>query len=176
MRILASFPSALLTLCILNGLITTETCANDKITIDGTARMSEISTELEKAYQNQHPNLTIVSNFSGTGGGFHSFYRQEIDINRAARKINPRELEKLATLNISFLELPIARSKDQNETLYFYVLRDSLQKEAIREFLTFVVSKDAQTLITKHGQSLASDQLKKSRELLEQRLKPFRPE
>lgn len=173
MRIVASFPITLFSFCLLNGFLTAETWANDKIAIDGTAHMSDLSVALEKAFQNQHPNLTFVSNYSGSGGGFKHFQRQEIDINRAARKINKREAEILATLNIAFLGLPIARSQDQTETLYFYVRQDSLQKEAIRELLTFVVSEKAQTLITTHGQLLPSKELEKSRLLLQQRLKAF---
>lgn len=171
MRIVASFPITLFSFCLLNGFLTAETWANDKIAIDGTAHMSEISVALEKAFQNQNPNLTFVSNYSGSGGGFKKFQRQEIDINRAARKINKREAESLATLNISFLELPIARSQDQTETLYFYVLSDSFNVDHVREFLKFVYSQEGQKLVARHGQTLSQKEITQQRNTLAQLLK-----
>jgi ABC-type phosphate transport system substrate-binding protein len=165
--------SKLFVVCLLIASTVSETRADERINIDGTVHMYEISEALLKTFQEANPNLTVVTASSGSGGGFKIFSRGETDITRSARRIKMTEKKDLLAAKIQYLELPIADSRQKDETLYLYINLESLQKKTVRDFLKFCQSKHGQEIIAAKGSMLPKEVLNQSRMLLQQNLKPF---
>lgn len=92
--------SKLFVVCLLIASTVSETRADERINIDGTVHMYEISEALLKTFQEANPNLTVVTASSGSGGGFKIFSRGETDITRSARRIKMTEKKDLLAAKI----------------------------------------------------------------------------
>lgn len=79
-----------------------------RIQIDGSSTVLPISTAAAREFKNQHPDVNLVVERSGTGGGFKKFCVGETDINNASRPIAPEELESCKQNGIEYIELTVA--------------------------------------------------------------------
>ncbi|HAC65884.1 MAG TPA: protein sphX [Cyanothece sp. UBA12306] len=83
------------------------------VKIDGSSTVFPITEAILESYQSQPAwkqlkNLTIESDFSGTGGGFKKFCAGETDINAASRPISTKEMAACNQSKVRYIELPIA--------------------------------------------------------------------
>ncbi len=78
------------------------------IRIDGSSTVAPISSAVSEIFEDQHPDVHLQVNTSGTGGGFERFGRGETDINDASRPIKPKEQQLCRDAGIDFVELKVA--------------------------------------------------------------------
>lgn len=81
-----------------------------KVKIDGSSTVFPISEAVFEEYaetQNQ-PDVKVIVNSSGTGGGFKKFCAGETDINDASRPIKEKEIKKAEEAKIKYVELKVA--------------------------------------------------------------------
>lgn len=79
------------------------------IKIDGSSTVYPITEALAEEFQlAQKGAVKITAAFSGTGGGFKKFCRNEIEVTGASRPISQSELENCRKTKVKFYELPIA--------------------------------------------------------------------
>ena len=75
------------------------------ITIDGSSTVFPIANILAEDFADSHPDIRVVANKSGTGGGLQKLARGEIDIATASRRVEPREAQAVRG---GVVEIPIA--------------------------------------------------------------------
>jgi phosphate transport system substrate-binding protein len=79
------------------------------IKIDGSSTVYPITEAMAEEFQAQQKGaVKITAAFSGTGGGFKKFCRNEIEVTGASRPISQSEVEICRKANVKFYELPIA--------------------------------------------------------------------
>jgi len=79
------------------------------IKIDGSSTVYPITEAMAEEFQAaQKGAVKITAAFSGTGGGFKKFCRNEIEVTGASRPISQSEVESCRKANIKFYELPVA--------------------------------------------------------------------
>lgn len=79
------------------------------IKIDGSSTVYPITEAMAEEFQAaQKGAVKITAAFSGTGGGFKKFCRNEIEVTGASRPISQSEVESCRKANIKFFELPVA--------------------------------------------------------------------
>lgn len=79
------------------------------IKIDGSSTVYPITEAMAEEFQAQQKGaVKITAAFSGTGGGFKKFCRNEIEVSGASRPISQSEVENCRKANIKFYELPVA--------------------------------------------------------------------
>lgn len=79
------------------------------IKIDGSSTVYPITEAMAEEFQaSQKGAVKITAAFSGTGGGFKKFCRNEIEVTGASRPISQSEVENCRTAGIKFYELPVA--------------------------------------------------------------------
>lgn len=79
------------------------------IKIDGSSTVYPITEAMAEEFQTaQKGAVKITAAFSGTGGGFKKFCRNEIEVSGASRPISQSEVEACKKANIKFYELPVA--------------------------------------------------------------------
>lgn len=78
------------------------------IRIDGSSTVAPISSAVAEVFEDDHPEVRLRVNTSGTGGGFDRFGRGETDINDASRPIKPEEERLCRDARIDFVELKVA--------------------------------------------------------------------
>ena len=61
------------------------------VTIDGSSTVFPIANILAEDFAESHPDVRVVANKSGTGGGLQKLARGEIDVATASRPVEPRE-------------------------------------------------------------------------------------
>src|SRR4051794_31822193 len=61
------------------------------IDIDGSSTVFQISQAAREAYDREHPEVTVVVDNHGTGGGFNNYLKGEVDIVDASRPAKPDE-------------------------------------------------------------------------------------
>lgn len=79
------------------------------IKIDGSSTVYPITEAMAEEFQiSQKGAVKITAAFSGTGGGFKKFCRNEIEVTGASRPISQSEVENCRKTNVKFYELPVA--------------------------------------------------------------------
>lgn len=78
------------------------------VRLDGSSTVKPLTDAMAQGFHQRQPNVTIASEFSGTGGGFKKFCAGETDVNAASRPINTAESAQCKAHNIAFFELPVA--------------------------------------------------------------------
>jgi phosphate transport system substrate-binding protein len=79
------------------------------IKIDGSSTMFPLTSAAVKAFAKPHPAVQISVAVSGTGGGFRTFCRGEVEIQDASRPISGAERMACEESDVSFIELPVAQ-------------------------------------------------------------------
>jgi phosphate transport system substrate-binding protein len=79
-----------------------------EIAIDGSSTVFPVSSAVAEEFQKLHPDVSVIVNSSGTGGGFKSFARGETAISDASRPIKDEEAELCKENGIDFIELSVA--------------------------------------------------------------------
>src|SRR5688572_29145415 len=77
------------------------------ISVDSSSTVYPVSAALAEMYQNKNPGAKVEVRFSGTGGGFKKFCRDELDISDASRPISKSEVEDAKKNGVEFVELPV---------------------------------------------------------------------
>lgn len=72
------------------------------VVIDGSSTVFRISREAQAAYAPSHPNVTVVVDNHGTGGGFGRYLQGEVDIVDASRDAKKDESEKAKAQGIDW--------------------------------------------------------------------------
>ena len=75
------------------------------VVVDGSATVFPIANILAEDFGRAHPEIRVVANKCGTGGGFQKLARGEIDVATASRRIEPRERRDVAG---GAVEVPLA--------------------------------------------------------------------
>lgn len=75
------------------------------VVIDGSSTVFPIANILAEDFGAAHPEVRVVSNKCGTGGGFQKLARGEIDVATASRKVEPPEARAVEG---GVVEIPIA--------------------------------------------------------------------
>src|SRR5215208_7750670 len=65
--------------------------ASGTVDVDGSSTVFLISQAAREAYSKVHPDVTVVVDNHGTGGGFSNYLNGEIDIVDASRPARPDE-------------------------------------------------------------------------------------
>ena len=75
------------------------------VALDGSATVFPIANILAEDYGRDHPNVRVLANKCGTGGGFQRLARGEIDVATASRRIEPAEARAVEG---GVVEVPLA--------------------------------------------------------------------
>lgn len=78
------------------------------VSIDGSSTVFPISEAVNEEYNEVQPDVKVVVNYSGTGGGFKKFVAGETDINDASRSIKDKEIKSCKDNGVSYQELTVA--------------------------------------------------------------------
>lgn len=79
------------------------------IKIDGSSTVYPITEAMAEEFQaSQKGAVKITAAFSGTGGGFKKFCRNEIEVTGASRPISQSEVENCRKTKVKYFELPVA--------------------------------------------------------------------
>ena len=118
------------------------------IKIDGSSTVYKVSQAAAEEYSNAAPNVDISVKYAGTGGGFKSFVKGDLDICDASRPITEKELALCKENSVEFYELPVAF-----DALTIIVNKDNDWAEQMTvEELKKLWHPDNQTTITKWSQ------------------------
>lgn len=72
------------------------------VVVDGSSTVFRISTAAQEAYSQVKPNVTVVVDNHGTGGGFSRYLQGEVDIVDASRDAKPDEASKAKAQGIDW--------------------------------------------------------------------------
>jgi phosphate transport system substrate-binding protein len=86
----------------------TDAKVSGKVMVDGSSTVEPISKNVEEKIRAKYPDLQVLVNKSGTGGGFTKFAAKEIEIAAASRPIEQTEIDKAKANGVEFIEIPIA--------------------------------------------------------------------
>ncbi|MEX2173030.1 MAG: PstS family phosphate ABC transporter substrate-binding protein [Pirellulaceae bacterium] len=79
-----------------------------EIRIDGSSTVYKLSQAAAEEFGNVAGNVDIAVKYAGTGGGFKSFVKGDLDICDASRPIQENELATCRENGVAFIELPIS--------------------------------------------------------------------
>ena len=77
------------------------------INVDGSSTVVPISMAVAEVFEEQHPEVILKIDRSGTSGGFEKFARGEKHISNASRAIKPTEVEACQKNGIAYTEVMI---------------------------------------------------------------------
>jgi phosphate transport system substrate-binding protein len=118
------------------------------IKIDGSSTVYKVSLAAAEEFGKTAPNVDISVKYAGTGGGFKSFAKGDLDVCDASRPITEKELALCKENGVEFYELPIAF-----DALTVIVNKDNDWTEQMTvEELQKLWHPDNQTTITKWSQ------------------------
>ncbi|MEM1424111.1 MAG: PstS family phosphate ABC transporter substrate-binding protein [Planctomycetota bacterium] len=101
----ASLPLVLLASC---EKVSAEGAKASSVSIDGSSTVATLTGAIATDFFRDHPDISVSTSISGTGGGFKRFVRGDTDISNASRPIKASELERANSNGVSFIELPVA--------------------------------------------------------------------
>ncbi|GAB4552978.1 MAG: PstS family phosphate ABC transporter substrate-binding protein [Phycisphaerales bacterium] len=78
-----------------------------QVDIDGSSTVATLTGAVATDFFQVHPEISVSTGISGTGGGFKRFVRGDTDISNASRPIKASELELANSNGVDFLELPV---------------------------------------------------------------------
>ena len=79
------------------------------IQIDGSSTVFPITEAIAEEFRTSQPDVKVPTGYSGTGGGFKKFIRNEIDICDASRAIKEGEAKQCDSAGIKYAEIEIAK-------------------------------------------------------------------
>lgn len=79
-----------------------------RVLIDGSSTVAPITEAVSEEFHKIEPNVEVVVDISGTGGGFKRFCANEIDIVNASRPITPEEQAICESNGVTYAEFEIA--------------------------------------------------------------------
>ena len=82
--------------------------STDSVSVDGSSTVFPLTEAVAEKFMEANQGARVNVGVSGTGGGFSKFLRGETAINDASRPISPGEIEKAASNDIEYIELPVA--------------------------------------------------------------------
>lgn len=85
-----------------------KTGTSSKITMNGSTTVFPIAQKLAEVYMDQHPNVKISVEGTGTGNGIAALIDGTTDIANASREITPDEIEKAKAKGVNPYEIVIA--------------------------------------------------------------------
>jgi phosphate transport system substrate-binding protein len=78
------------------------TTGEKTVVVDGSSTVYPISSTAQEEYNKVNPNVTVVVNNHGTGGGFGNYLKGEVDIIDASRPAKPDEEAKAKAQGIEW--------------------------------------------------------------------------
>jgi len=88
---------------------TEETGLSGSIAIAGSSTVFPLATQMKQAFQENHPDVTISVQSTGSGGGFQNhFCTGDIDFNNASRPIKDAEQQLCSDNGVEWVELKVA--------------------------------------------------------------------
>lgn len=84
-----------------------------KITLAGSTSMEKVCESLMEGFMEKYPNVTVTTEYTGSGAGLESLASKSVDIGNASRHIKDDEKSKGATENVIALD-GIAVITDKN--------------------------------------------------------------
>jgi phosphate transport system substrate-binding protein len=104
---------ALSTAAALAGVVGVSTAwaqaAPPTVRVDGSSTVFPLSEAVAEEFQRaKRGAVRVTVGTSGTGGGFRSFCRGELDVTGASRPARPAEIEACRAAGVRFIELPVA--------------------------------------------------------------------
>ena len=88
--------------------VTADESSSTSVQIDGSSTVATLTGAIATEFFSAHPEYSVSTSISGTGGGFKRFVRGDTDISNASRPIKASELELAESNGVGFIELPIA--------------------------------------------------------------------
>ena len=85
----------------------TTASGSKSIDVDGSSTVAPVSMAVAEVFEENHPDVILKVNVSGTGGGFERFYKGETDISNASRPIKSSESEKCQENEVEYVEIPV---------------------------------------------------------------------
>ena len=79
-----------------------------RVLVDGSSSMFPVAEAVAEEFRETRPTVRVSVSISGSGGGFHRFCAEEIDIANASRPIDGSEAEACAESGVEFSAIPIA--------------------------------------------------------------------
>ena len=79
-----------------------------EIIADGSSTVGPITEAIAEEFQYLAPDVQIINDISGTGGGFKRFCTGETDIQNASRHIKDEEIETCKENEVEYLEFEVA--------------------------------------------------------------------
>jgi phosphate transport system substrate-binding protein len=88
---------------------TEETGLSGSIAIAGSSTVFPLATQMKQAFQENHPDVTISVQSTGSGGGFQNhFCTGDTDFNNASRPIKDAEQQLCSDNGVEWVELKVA--------------------------------------------------------------------
>lgn len=84
------------------------TSLSGEIAISGSSTVQPISQEVQRRFNEQHPEVAISVDGPGTGDGFKLFCAGETDISDASRRIKDEEAAACKAAGVDYVELKVA--------------------------------------------------------------------
>lgn len=100
-----------------------------KITLAGSTSMEKVCESLMEGFMEKYPNVTVTTEYTGSGAGIESLASGSVDIGNASRHIKSEEKSKGATENVIALD-GIAVITDKNNPV------TDLSKEQLTKIYT----------------------------------------
>ena len=77
------------------GLARPASAADAPVVVDGSSTVFRISRVAQESYSKAHPEIRVVVNSQGTGGGFRNYLAGKTDVVDASRPANKEEMAKI---------------------------------------------------------------------------------
>ena len=77
---------------------------SDPVVVDGSSTVLRISQAAREAFEKVDPNILVVVNSSGTGGGFQKYLQNEVDVVDASRPAKPEEESQAKAQSIDWTQ------------------------------------------------------------------------
>lgn len=117
--------SYLILTCILTiSLIGCQNTSNTKISMNGSTSMEKLINALAESFQEDNPNITVESQFTGSSSGIEAVINKTADIANSSRSLKQEEKDKGLVENIIAID-PIAVITNTNNSI------DNLTKQQL---------------------------------------------
>jgi ABC-type phosphate transport system substrate-binding protein len=115
------------------------------VVIDGSSSVFRISNAAEEEYRQIHPEVDVVVDNHGTGGGFGRYLQGEVDIVDASRPARPDEEARAKAQGIEWTRFVVGYDGiDETGTplaqpLYIYVKNSALRRPEVAAFVKYYI-------------------------------------
>lgn len=88
-----------------------------KITLAGSTSMEKVCESLMEGFMEKYPNITVTTEYTGSGAGIESLNAGSVDIGNSSRHVKDEEKEKGAVENVIALDgIAVITDKDNSVT------------------------------------------------------------